>query len=381
MQGLRRIYAAPGGWWSAMEHGGLMRYDSSKRTWTQSGKLTPETAATLREFGGTQARKKAPAQENVAACCGSLLNEPVNDMGFADTAWFAATNHGLLRSEDHGENWALMPLGPLPTLPVRSVRVSADGESLWIVSLRGMVFSHDAGKTWSWHDLPESAGSALWLDSARGLPVRTQRRCEVGEETLVASAENGLYISRDSGAKWNRSRLRIAASADSGFGDCRFDFLASMKNRRTLSFTRRRTHLDARVGRIGRRIFSGRDDGGAGEHFVRGLGDGRTIRRAICRQVTSAQRDGKSRRRTDIVGSLRLDRLAVFDKCLRIKGRCTAQVPILEHVPCSHSAIAQNYDFIRLECAKVNLTLIPTLVLTSSSLQRVVPAKALRFNH
>jgi photosystem II stability/assembly factor-like uncharacterized protein len=219
MQGLRRIHAAPGGWWAAMEHGGLMRYDSSKRTWTQVGKLTPETAATLASLVERKPGSRGAASRVVA----SLLNEPVNDMGFADTSWFAATDHGLLRSDDHGETWALMPLGPLPTLPVRSVRVSADGESLWIVSLRGMVFSHDAGKTWSWHDLPESAGSALWLDSARVPDAKS------GEETLVASAENGLYISRDSGAKWNRVGSGLPQAPIQDLAIAGATFLASMR--------------------------------------------------------------------------------------------------------------------------------------------------------
>ncbi len=213
-----RIYAAPGGWWAAMEQVGLMRYDSSKRTWSQAGRMTPETAATLASLA-----ERKPGQKLSARVTGTQLIEPVNDMGFANNAWFAATDHGLLRSEDHGENWALMPLGPLPTLPVRSVRVSADGESLWVVSLRGMVFSHDAGKTWSWHDLPESAGSALWLDSAPGTDANG------GKETLVASAENGLYISRDSGAKWNRVGSGLPQAPIQDLAIAGATFLASMK--------------------------------------------------------------------------------------------------------------------------------------------------------
>jgi photosystem II stability/assembly factor-like uncharacterized protein len=225
LQGLRRIYAAPGGWWAAMEHGGLMRYDSSKRMWTPAGRLTPETAATLTSLVERRPGQKAVSSSRTISsrAAGSLLSEPVNDMGFAEPAWFAATDHGLLRSQDHGENWTLMPLGPLPTLPVRSVRVSADGESLWIVSLRGMVFSHDAGKTWSWHDLPESAGSALWLDSA------TVPDAKSGEETLVASAENGLYISRDSGAKWNRVGSGLPQAPIQDLAIAGATFLASMR--------------------------------------------------------------------------------------------------------------------------------------------------------
>jgi len=232
MQGLRRIYAAPGGWWAAMEHGGLMRYDSSKRMWTQVGRLTPATAAT---FASLVERK--PGQKNVSPRpagsslnSGRLLNEPVNDMGFANAGWFAATDHGLLRSEDRGESWTLMPLGPLPTLPVRSVRVSPDGESLWIVSLRGMVFSHDAGKTWNWHDLPDSAGSALWLDSAHVPDANASASSKSGEETLVASAENGLYISRDSGAKWNRVGSGLPQVPIQDLAIAGATFLASMKS-------------------------------------------------------------------------------------------------------------------------------------------------------
>lgn len=225
MQGLRRIYAAPGGWWAAMEHGGLMRYDTAKKVWTQAGKLTPETAAT---FASLVEHK--PGQKNTSPRVSGLsLTEPVNDMGFANDAWFAATDHGLLRSEDHGENWALMPLGPLPTLPVRSVRVSTDGESLWIVSLRGMVFSHDAGKTWSWHDLPESAGAALWLDSAQGAAASTNAGAKSSEETLVASAENGLYISRDSGLKWNRVGSGLPQAPIQDLAIAGATFLASMR--------------------------------------------------------------------------------------------------------------------------------------------------------
>jgi photosystem II stability/assembly factor-like uncharacterized protein len=202
-----------------MDHGGLMRYDSAKKLWTQAGRLTPETAATFANLAERKPVKKA----GPARSAGTSFAEPVNDMGFSSAAWFAATDRGLLRSEDNGENWALMPLGPLPTLPVRSVRVSTDGQSLWIVSLRGMVFSHDAGKTWSWHDLPDSAGAALWLDSAPDAAAAD------GKETLVASAENGLYISRDSGGTWKRVGSGLPQAPIQDLAIAGATFLASMR--------------------------------------------------------------------------------------------------------------------------------------------------------
>jgi hypothetical protein len=114
-------------------------------------------------------------------------------MAFGTSRWFAATEQGLIFSDDRGVNWATLPLGPLPDLPVQSVHASRDARSLWVVSLRGMVFSRDGGTTWKWHDLPLSAGGALRLD----LP-----NSERDGGTLVAAAQKGLFISRDGGNTW-----------------------------------------------------------------------------------------------------------------------------------------------------------------------------------
>ena len=162
-----------------------MRYDSANRMWTQAGGCRRKPRRPSRNLSSASRAATSPRLERHRRYGGLLLlSEPVNDMGFANDAWFAATDQGLLRSEDHGENWALLPLGPLPTLPVRSVRVSADGENLWIVSLRGMVFSHDAGKTWSWHDLPESAGGAVAGFCARQARRRRDARSSSRKWTL-----------------------------------------------------------------------------------------------------------------------------------------------------------------------------------------------------
>jgi photosystem II stability/assembly factor-like uncharacterized protein len=117
----------------------------------------------------------------------------IHDMAFSDARWFAATEHGILISDDRGQTWDSLPLGPLVNLPVSSVRASRDGKSLWAVSLRGLVFSSDAGETWNWRDLPLDAGGALRLDVALG---------PGDAETFVATARKGLYISRDLGATW-----------------------------------------------------------------------------------------------------------------------------------------------------------------------------------
>jgi photosystem II stability/assembly factor-like uncharacterized protein len=187
-EAVRRVYASPGGWLAALDRGGLMRYDSAKSAWQRIGTVTGEPAfesesnAPPKKGKGTTAKKITGPRP---------LNLVVLDMAFARDAWYAATDDGLLLSHDQGATWTITPVGPV-VLPARSVRVSADSKSFWIVTLRGMVFSGDAGATWSWRDLPLEAGGVLRLEAA-------------GEGTLLATAGKGLYISRDFGRTWQQA--------------------------------------------------------------------------------------------------------------------------------------------------------------------------------
>jgi photosystem II stability/assembly factor-like uncharacterized protein len=179
---LQRVYASPDGWWAALARGGLMRYDAEQGAWLRSGVLVGDAAIITDRRGN-----RKPASKPMP------LNQVVSDMAFSRNTWFAATENGLLASYDRGSTWSLFSFASL-TLPVSSVRVSADGRDLRVVSLRGMVFSADGGKTWSWHDLPFEAGGALRLDVA-------------DDGTVLATAHTGLYISRDGGKTW-----RLAAN-------------------------------------------------------------------------------------------------------------------------------------------------------------------------
>jgi photosystem II stability/assembly factor-like uncharacterized protein len=178
---VRGVYAAPGsGWWAALDRGGLMQYDGERGKWLRAGKLVGEAARLGLE--GDPRRRRVPRSRP--------LDFLVDDMAFSRTRWFAATDHGLLASEDEGKTWRMFPFAPL-VLPVSSIRVSDDARRLWVVCLRGMVFSIDGGRGWSWHDLPFASGGA--------------RRIELAEErTLFATAHTGLYVSRDGGSRWSQ---------------------------------------------------------------------------------------------------------------------------------------------------------------------------------
>ena len=175
----------------------------------------------------------------------------VNDLTFSDTAWFAATEEGLFKSSDAGKSWSQLSFSSLP-LPVDSVRVSADGAEIRIVSSHGMVFSNDAGRSWKWHDLPLESYGALrlevvdvftllvtspsglyisrddgmtWTKTQSGLPASPVSDLLVRPEFWVVSSEKGgLYISRDQGANWSRIESPSSATHSDNFPVLEADF-------------------------------------------------------------------------------------------------------------------------------------------------------------
>ncbi len=164
---VKKIFASPLGWLAAMDSGGLRRFDSHKRKWSPLG-----NKESSRFF--------------------------VNDIAFNATEWFAASPEGLFITHDNGITWRAFPFTS-GNLAVDSVRVSRDAQKIRLVSSQAMVFSDDAGKSWTWRDLPLDSGGALRLESADDL-------------TLLAAARNGLYISRDNGASWKRLENGLPAA-------------------------------------------------------------------------------------------------------------------------------------------------------------------------
>jgi photosystem II stability/assembly factor-like uncharacterized protein len=101
---------------------------------------------------------------------------------------------------------------------MQSVRVSSDGERIRIVLLRGLLFSEDAGNSWTWHDLPLNSGGAVTLDDQPG-----------DENTLIAIARKGLYISRDAGEIWQQAASGLPSTPVQSFAATRGPFVASMR--------------------------------------------------------------------------------------------------------------------------------------------------------
>jgi photosystem II stability/assembly factor-like uncharacterized protein len=180
---VRQIFSSPMGWWAALASGGLARFDAQRNTWARIGVVSNSSAVnTASDSAGAQSELRA-------------FQPAVNEMFFADRAWFVATEQGLFVSHDSGRSWAKLPFGP-GELPVGSVRASSDGVRIRLVSSGGMIFSEDAGRTWTWHDLPLESGGAIRLEWTP-------------DNILLAVARTGLYISRDAGNGWTKAQAGL----------------------------------------------------------------------------------------------------------------------------------------------------------------------------
>ncbi|MGH9748029.1 MAG: WD40/YVTN/BNR-like repeat-containing protein [Candidatus Acidiferrales bacterium] len=186
--GLRRLFSTPHGWWIAIASGGLMRLDQATGKWLRAGILADPTPL-VRAMSVASHRPKVSA---------TPFRAIVNDMAFSADRWFAATDNGLFSSSDAGVSWTPLPFSSL-ALPVNSVRASADGEKIRLVSSHGMIFSGDGGNSWQWHDLPFESYGALRLEI-------------VDDSTLLATSPRGLYVSRDAGETWRKTQAGLPAS-------------------------------------------------------------------------------------------------------------------------------------------------------------------------
>jgi photosystem II stability/assembly factor-like uncharacterized protein len=181
---LRRVYAAPDGWWASLDRGGLMRYDTQKNAWVKAGLVASKETP-----GAKRGKTPLPAKASSRP-----VTQVVNGMAFARDAWWAATEDGLLASRDRGATWSWVPLGTAAKFPVHSLRVSSDGSSVWLVSPRGLMISHDRGKTWSANQLSFA-------------PQGRMRLYQPDDNTLLVAGDTGLYASDDSGKTWKAYNL------------------------------------------------------------------------------------------------------------------------------------------------------------------------------
>jgi photosystem II stability/assembly factor-like uncharacterized protein len=234
-EAVRQIFSSPAGWWVSLASGGLARFDGERNTWRRIGVVWQSSAALNFAGDPTGERREVRA-----------FRSAVNDLFFGDAAWFAATQQGLFVSRDSGSSWTELRLGP-GELPVVSMRASPDGQKIRLVSSGGMIFSEDAGRTWTWHDLPLESGGAVRLEWTN-------------DNILLAAARAGLYISRDAGASWTKAQAGLPGGLADGLLTGPEFWLVSVQTA-GLYISRDEGTTWARVKRSGAGVVAGSGDG------------------------------------------------------------------------------------------------------------------------
>jgi photosystem II stability/assembly factor-like uncharacterized protein len=282
-QTLRHVYAAPepSGWLATPQSGGLLRYDASHATWVQTGVIVAKPAAPAArtsKAASASAKTSAPAATSAAARA-SVFSKPLKsqiyDIAFSANLWLAATSDGLIASRDHGTTWtefdSYSKTSSAPHAAVRVVRISADGNSFWVLGDSGLAISRDAGASWANADPSlhakdveklviitgdtlfaiRTGGALVSNDSGltwRFLNVPDTQVADVaveGDEWLVSTRHHGLFVSTNKGQAWKQlngqlgegnfpslaagpsSRLVLAASATEGLFSLRTPVAAS----------------------------------------------------------------------------------------------------------------------------------------------------------
>ncbi|HEY4978362.1 MAG TPA: YCF48-related protein [Candidatus Acidoferrum sp.] len=193
---LRHVYSSPKGWWASLTTGGWSKYDETTNKWTRAGLYVPDpvtvaAAAPSKTKKGAAATKKSVTKQAVPTLSAYL----VNDMVFGNDAWYAATTGGVLVSRDKGASWKSVASDPLTRKPAQSVEISADGNQVWAIVERNLLYSADNGANWEAKELSFAAAGNLHLH-------------RLDDTSLYITTNMGLYGSRDAGRNWNRTDIR-----------------------------------------------------------------------------------------------------------------------------------------------------------------------------
>ena len=165
---LKHVYAAPNGWWASLNNGGWMKYEETSGKWVKAGLYAqdaPEAPAPVKVTKIVNGKKttvlvKKPAPKAKAPV---LSAYQVNDMNFTHDAWYAATTGGVLESKDEGKTWKSVAKDDLLRQPAQSIEASNDGQNVWAISEKFLLYSADGGAKWDAKELPFASAGNLRL--------------------------------------------------------------------------------------------------------------------------------------------------------------------------------------------------------------------------
>jgi len=122
----------------------------------------------------------------------------------------------VLVSKDKGANWKLASKDPLTHKLAQSVEVSNNGNQVWAIVEKQLLFSGDKGSTWEPQELTFASAGNLRLH-------------QIDDSTIFITTNMGLYASKDSGKTWNRAEVReLSFQSVAGNGTA---FVAALQKR------------------------------------------------------------------------------------------------------------------------------------------------------
>jgi photosystem II stability/assembly factor-like uncharacterized protein len=201
---LKHVYASPSGWWASLNKGGLMKYEETNAKWVRAGLLISDSASST----SPKSKRATPAKRTAASSkAPQLLTAQVNDLTFTSSAWYAASNSGVLVSRNRGIDWKLAGKDEFVKQAAQSLDASSDGSHVWAVTQHNLIYSADGGAHWDAKDLAfASAGN-----------LRIHR---LDDSNLLITSNSGLYVSKDAGREWNRADIRDLQFQDAaGYGN------------------------------------------------------------------------------------------------------------------------------------------------------------------
>ena len=124
----------------------------------------------------------------------------INIYSFAveDSNWYAATETGLFYSHNHGSNWKSISAVNLPNNVIFK-KVAVAGKNL-------LVSSYNLGE---YCLVKNDTG---WTLADERLPGSGPQLISIVADKIIASTDNGLYISEDSGSTWIQGGAGLSSS-------------------------------------------------------------------------------------------------------------------------------------------------------------------------
>jgi photosystem II stability/assembly factor-like uncharacterized protein len=223
VNGVQDALSSPWGWLLRSENGKLWLWEEGKKSWKEWKLALPASPPEAAKANHKPtARNQSPRQLARAAV-----------IAFSQDAAVVSTSESLLRCQESG---SCLRIKAFPHGDVRAVSLSSSGRELAVVMDGKLGWSTDGGETAIWRDLPVTAQEVFWLDlpksdqdenlllgtskgvfvsqvaagspwqtAAGGLPAgQMDQFLHLPNIWSVSERHGGLYLSRDSGASWNR---------------------------------------------------------------------------------------------------------------------------------------------------------------------------------